>query len=86
MKKVDRTGSNNSMWGKPSGMRGKPHPNKGGRIMKSSCPVMCEGIYFASVGDAEKAYGKKLRNKFDDPKYPEFYRLRKKTLRPKKSN
>jgi len=49
---------------------------------KNSCPVICEGVRYDSVGEAEKAYPNiSLRKRLDSPKYPDFYRLRKKTCR-----
>lgn len=49
---------------------------------KNRCPVICEGKRFESVGEAEKAYpGRKIRRWLDDPKKPEFYRLRERTKR-----
>lgn len=53
------------------------------KISKSnSCPVMCEGIRYESVGDAEMAYpGIKLRSRLDDLRYPEFFRLKPKVSR-----
>jgi hypothetical protein len=46
------------------------------------CPVSCEGITYPSVGDAQSAYiGINVRKRLDNPKYPNFYRLRPKTKR-----
>lgn len=76
--------------GKKNGMYGKSRPDtakylaaaKDKMISSNRCPVVCEGITFKSVGDAEAAYpGIKLRNRLDSAKYPEFYRLRPKTQR-----
>ena len=64
------------------GMLGKKHPGKGKSLVANRCPVVCEGVQYNSVGDAEAAYpGIKVRNRLDNPNYPEFYRLRQKTLR-----
>jgi hypothetical protein len=64
------------------GMLGKVHPNKGGKNLKTSCPVVCEGIYFNSVGEAEKHFkGISVRKRLDSNSHPNFYRLREKTLR-----
>ena len=64
------------------GMLGKKHPLKGKALFKNNCPVMCEGKEYSSVGAAELAYkGISVRKRLDDPKYPEFYRLREKTKR-----
>lgn len=49
---------------------------------KNSCPVICENIEYPSVGAAQKAYpGISIRKRLDNPKYPDFYRLRPKTNR-----
>lgn len=64
------------------GMLGKEHPMKGKSLKKNCCPVVCEGVEYLSVGDAQKAYqGISIRKRLDNPKYPEFYRLRQRTLR-----
>lgn len=64
------------------GMLGKDHPGKGKPLKANYCPVVCEGITFKSVGAAEAAYpGIKVRYRLDNPKYPEFYRLRERTKR-----
>jgi group I intron endonuclease len=64
------------------GMLGKSHPIKGKKSPKLCCPVVCEGFEYPSVGDAQKAYqGISIRKRLDNPKYPEFYRLRDKTTR-----
>lgn len=64
------------------GMLGKNHPMKGKSLTKNCCPVVCEGVEYSSVGNAQKAYpGISIRKRLDNPKYPEFYRLRDKTHR-----
>jgi hypothetical protein len=64
------------------GMLGKNHPQKGKSLSKNYCPVMCEGIEYPSVGHAQKSYiGISIRKRLDNPKYPDFYRLREKTKR-----
>ena len=64
------------------GMRGKAHPRKGISLTKNYCPVFCEGVEYASVGDAEKTYQEiSVRKRLDNPNYPEFYRLREKIKR-----
>jgi len=66
------------------GMLGKKQSQKFFESIKksNSCPVMCEGVQYSSVGEAEKAYpGINLRKRLDNPKYPHFYRLRKRTRR-----
>lgn len=68
---------------KPSyGMLGKKHPMKGKVLLKNCCPIMCEGVEYPSIRDAELAYpGTNVRRKLDNPKYPDFYRLKNKTSR-----
>ena len=62
------------------GMLGKSHPAKGKKSPKVCCPVVCESVEYPSVGDAQKAYsGISIRRRLDNPKYPDFYRLRKRT-------
>jgi hypothetical protein len=64
------------------GMKGKTSRNKCGILVQNRCPVMCEGVQYHSVGEAEKAYpGINLRKRLDNSKYPEFYRLRERTRR-----
>jgi len=66
------------------GMLGKKQSDKFFQSIKksNSCPVICEGIEYASVGEAQKAYpGIAIRRRLDNPKYPDFYRLREKTHR-----
>lgn len=55
-------------------------------IRKSnSCPVVCEGITYSSVNEAQKANPSiSIRKRLDNSKYPQFYRLRNKTCRPRK--
>jgi group I intron endonuclease len=64
------------------GMLGKKHPLKGKRLTGNFCPVVCEGIEYPSVGDAQIAYpGCNIRKRLDNPRYPNFYRLRERTKR-----
>jgi len=64
------------------GMLGKEHPMKGKSLTKNYCPVVCEGIEYLSVGDAQKAYqGINIRKRLDNPKYSDFYRLKERTKR-----
>jgi hypothetical protein len=66
------------------GMLGKTQSKKWQDSIKKSnnCPVSCEGVIYASVGEAQAAYpGCSIRKKLDNPKYAAFYRLREKTLR-----
>ncbi len=67
------------------GMLGKSHPRKGKSLEKNWCAVVCEGIEYSSISEAEKAYpGIKIRHRIDSSNYPEFYRLQSKTKRPRK--
>lgn len=64
------------------GMLGKAHPMKGMSLTANCCPVICEGIEYPSVGSAQEAYpGCNIRKRLDNPKYPQFYRLRERTKR-----
>lgn len=66
------------------GMLGKKQSQKFFDAIRKSnkCPVICEGIEYDSVGKAQEAYpGISIRKRLDNPKYPNFYRLRNKTLR-----
>lgn len=66
------------------GMLGKKQSQKFHQSIKesNSCPVSCEGKVYISVGEAEKAYpGNSIRKRLDNDKYPDFYRLKEKTLR-----
>lgn len=66
------------------GMIGKPQSETFIQAIKRSnnCPVVCEGIEYPSVGSAQDVYqGINIRKRLDNPKYPEFYRLRERTLR-----
>lgn len=64
------------------GMKGKKQSDRFHKSIKqsNSCPVMCEGVRYESVGEAQNAYpGISIRKRLDNPKYVEFYRLREKT-------
>jgi group I intron endonuclease len=64
------------------GMLGKSSPMRGKSLVKNCCPVMCDRIQYLSVGLAQAAYpGINIRKRLDNPKYPNFYRLREKTRR-----
>jgi hypothetical protein len=64
------------------GMLGKEHLMKGKSLSKNYCPVVCEGVEYPSVGAAQEAYpGCNIRKRLDNPKYPDFYRLRERTKR-----
>lgn len=66
------------------GMLGKKQSAKFHESIKKSncCPVVCEGIEYPSVGDAQKAYpGISIRKRLDNKKFPQFFRLRERTIR-----
>lgn len=66
------------------GMKGKKQSEKNLKAIQKSnrCPVVCENTTYDSVGEAQKAYpGISIRKRLDNPKYPEFYRLRDKTCK-----
>ena len=66
------------------GMKGKKFPEKSKKLIseKNSCPVMCEGIRYESVAKAQEAhFGIAIRKRLDNPKYPNFYRLKEITRR-----
>lgn len=83
MKRRNFHGSKNPMWGKkrniPVAQLKKAHKRA---AEANKCPVICDGILYSSVGEAQRAYpGCNIRKKLDNPKHPEFYRLRPKTIR-----
>ncbi len=48
-------------------------------IQANRCPVNCEGIEYSSVGEAQNNFpGINIRKRLDNPKYPQFYRLKEK--------
>lgn len=64
------------------GMLGKPHPMKGKSLTKNFCPVVCDNIEYPSVSEAQISYpGINIRKRLDNPKYPNFFRLRERTRR-----
>jgi len=66
------------------GMLGKKQSDKFHTAIKKSnrCPVVCEGVEYSSVGDAQEAYpGINIRKRLDNPKFPQFYRMRERTRR-----
>lgn len=64
------------------GMLGKTHPMKGKNLTKNYCPVVCDGVQYSSVGIAQASYpGINIRKRLDNPKYPNFFRLRERTRR-----
>ena len=83
MKRRDISGSNNPMFGKKRNIPKQQLTNAHKLAQKANrCPVVCEGKTFSSVGEAQSAYsGISIRKRLDNPKYPEFYRLRPKTKR-----
>ena len=83
MAKRDTSGSNNSMYGRKRTDTAKYLTEAKDKMLQANrCPVVCEGVEYLSVGDAQKAYlGISIRKRLDNPKHPEFYRLRDKTTR-----
>lgn len=79
-------GSGNPMYGK----KGENNPNFGKKRGKTpliskalSNPCICEGVWFSSIGEAEKHYKGKycVRKRLDSLKHPTWYRLVPKTIR-----
>ena len=63
------------------GMLGKKTSEETKKLigMKNSCPVMCEGLKFNSVSEAQKSFpGISIRKRLDNKKYPTFFRLKPK--------
>jgi group I intron endonuclease len=83
MKRVNRSGPHNPMFGKKRNIPKQQLDNAHKAAQKTNCcPVSCEGIIYSSVGEAQSAYPKiNIRKRLDNPKYPDFYRLRPKTKR-----
>jgi group I intron endonuclease len=76
--------------GKNNPMYGRKRPDTAIYLLKgrdsmlraNRCPVICEGLKFDSVGAAQEHFkGISIRKRLDNPKYPEFCRLREKTKR-----
>lgn len=66
------------------GMLGKTTKEETKRKISTSnsCPVVCDGIEYASVGEAQQSNpGISIRKRLDSPKYPNFYRLKEKIIR-----
>lgn len=83
MSKRDISGSNNPMYGRKRPDTAKYLADaKDKMIAANRCPVVCEGIEYPSVGVAQKAYqGISIRKRLDNPKFPQFFRLRERTIR-----
>ena len=67
------------------GMLEKSHTNDGKhKISKAnSYAVVCDGVVYESINAAQLKYpGIKVRGRLDNPKYPEFHRLRPKRIYP----
>lgn len=79
----DVSGSNNPMYGRSRSDTAKYLLEaKDKMIQANRCPVVCDGIEYPSVGHAQEAYtGINIRKRLDNPKYPNFYRLRERTRR-----
>lgn len=81
-KRRDMSGSNNPMYGRKRDNSAFLAKATAAMTIANRCPVVCEGTQYASVGDAQVAYpGCNIRKRLDNPKYPDFYRLRDRTLR-----
>ena len=82
-KRIDNSGSRNPMYGKKRNIPKQQLDNAIKAAQKANrCPVSCEGIVYSSVGEAQSVYiGISIRKRLDNPKYPNFYRLRLKTKR-----
>jgi len=83
IKKRDQSGNKNGMYGKKRSDTAAFLYNARDKMLDANrCPVSCEGVTYPSVGDAQSAYiGINIRKRLDNPKYPNFYRLRPKTKR-----
>jgi group I intron endonuclease len=79
----DISGSNNGMYGRKRTDTAKYLADSRDKMIQANrCPVICEGIQYPSVGDAQNAYpGCNIRKRLDNPRYPNFYRLRERTRR-----
>ena len=81
---IKNSGSGNPMFGK----KGKDNPNYGqirGKnpfISKSnSYSVMCEGVEYASIKEAQEHYkGISIKRRLDNSKFPDFFRIRPKRV------
>lgn len=82
-----RTGSGNAMYGKSRNIPQSQLNNMHSAAKEANkCGCVCEGVIFNSIGEAEKYYAShgipiSIRKRLDSVKYPEFYRLRPKTIR-----
>lgn len=69
------------------GMLGKKMPEEGRKKISkaNSFPVVCSGVYFDSIKDAENYFpGISIRKRLDSTKYPDFYRIKEKIKRYRK--
>ncbi len=67
------------------GMLGKKFPEEAKKKISkaNSYPVVCEGREFSSIKEAEEYYRsigtpKSVRKRIDNPKHPDWYRIRRK--------
>jgi group I intron endonuclease len=83
MLKRDLSGPKNPMFGRKRTDTAKYLFKAKEKTRESNrCPVVCHGKVYTSVGEAQTHYnGINLRKRLDNPKYPEFYRLRERTRR-----
>jgi group I intron endonuclease len=67
------------------GMLNKKMPEEGKKKISkaNSCSIICYGIEFTSIKEAQNAYpGISVRKRLDSKRYPDFYRLDPKKFRP----
>jgi len=87
MSKRDLSGSKNPMFGRIRTDTTKYLLEAKEKMIESNrCPVVCLGKIYNSIGEAQEHHkGIDVRKRLDNPKYPDFYRLREKTRRKNKS-
>lgn len=83
MSKRNTSGSNNPMYGRVRTDTAKYLVEARDKMIQANrCPVVCEGVEYSSVGEAQEAYpGINIRKRLDNPKFPQFYRMRERTRR-----
>ena len=83
VKNRDVKGCKNPMYGKKRNIPKEQLNNAHAAATEANkCPVQCEGQNFDSVGSAQLAYpGISIRKRLDNPRYPQFFRLKPKICR-----
>lgn len=83
MSKRNTSGPNNPMYGRVRTDTAKYLVEARDKMIQANrCPVVCEGVEYSSVGEAQEAYpGINIRKRLDNPKFPQFYRMRERTRR-----